>query len=508
MGRVMEEKLHIKEMRAKEIAERAEKYNRAKTWQLWLYPLGGLLNNAFMILMTLVSYYATGIAGLGTVLISFVITGTRIFDAIINPVAGFIIDKTNGKYGKVRPTLTVAYLLMSVSVMLIYYTTHRIPMGFRLIYFILIYGIYIVGYTLSGTATSVGNAIITNDPSQRPVLGLLGMGYTSVFASAFGLFLSAVLVPRYNGFGDKGLFHELTISIVVLGGITLVIALLSIKDKDVSSNFAIDKDKKLKARDVLPILKNNRPLQMFSLAAVSDKLSLQIAGNQIVSVMLFGVVIGNFALSGIMGIVTLVPNLLLLLFGIKYAGKLGTKRAFVRATIASIISYLFLTLLLVFGKPAEIRFDNIGFMTVSFLVLFVIASATKTLTAGLVQPMIPDIVDYEEYVSGRFAPGVVSSVYSFVDKLISSLSQTIVGLMLAMIGFKEVFPDVTTPLTPQLFRVTIFLAFGILLIAWTISLVAMKFYPLDKETMEKIQGELRERKMKAMSKEEKRQAEQ
>lgn len=89
--------------------------------------------------MGLVSYYAAGIVGLGTVIASIVITGSRIMDAITDPVIGVVLDKTNGKFGKVRPALLIAYVLMAASTLLLFFTNHLVPDSLKLIYFIVLY---------------------------------------------------------------------------------------------------------------------------------------------------------------------------------------------------------------------------------------------------------------------------------------------------------------------------------------------------------------------------------
>ena len=91
------------------------------------------------------------------------------------------------------------------------------------------------------------------------------------------------------------------------------------------------------------------------------------------------------------------------------------------------------------------------------------------------------------------------TLFSFVDKMVSSLAPFIASLMFAAIGFKEEMPDVGTPLTPQLKFVGIFLSFGLILIGSIVNLIAMKFYPLNKEKMEAIQDEIAAIKAKAMS---------
>ena len=88
------------------------------------------------------SYYANQVAGFGVVLISMVLTAMKVFDGITDPIAGFLLDITQGKFGKFRPFMIIGNLLMAVSVVLLFFTTHRINNRFRLIYFILIKNVY------------------------------------------------------------------------------------------------------------------------------------------------------------------------------------------------------------------------------------------------------------------------------------------------------------------------------------------------------------------------------
>lgn len=483
-----------KEQKAMQKAEKEKKYRRAKSWQMAVYPIGGFGHNAFMALMMFVSYYAAGIVGLGTVIASLVITGSRILDAVTDPIVGLILDKTKGRFGKVRPALVVAYILMASSTLLMFFTNHLVPHGIKLIYFIVLYIVYILGYALSQIALNIGNTILTNDPQQRPLLGGLLTIYTMVFFTLQSIYLSFYLIGKYGGFSNVGLFHEMTIFTVILAGVAYVIAIIGIASKDRDENYGTGHHSEaVKLKDLWPLLKNNRPFQMYIVSAAVDKLSMQIAGNAVVGVMLFGIIIGNYPLGGTISTIALIPNLIVLLFGIRYAMKFGSKKGFVIATWACIISYSLLFLLLWLGDPTQIRMDNMGFMTICFLFLYIAGGAVRYVCSGLMMPMLADIVDYNMHKTNRFAPGVISSVYAFIDKAVSSLQQTFVGLMLALIGFKAAFPDVSTPYSDKIFWMTMFMAIGVMVIAWIISLIAMKFYELDKERMAEIQEELEAR---------------
>ncbi|AIQ16640.1 hypothetical protein H70357_08175 [Paenibacillus sp. FSL H7-0357] len=475
-------------------AVKEKKYRRAKVWEMNLYPIGGFGHNAFIFLMGLVSYYAAGIVGLGTVIASIVITGSRIMDAITDPVIGVVLDKTNGKFGKVRPALLIAYVLMAASTLLLFFTNHLVPDSLKLIYFIVLYFFFIIGYAISQIALNIGNSILTNDPEQRPMFGGLTMIYTMLFYTAASVYLSSYLTGKYGGYTNVHLFQEMTITTVIVAGIAYTLAIIGISSKDHSRNYGIgNKTEALRLKEIWPLLKNNRPLQMFMVSASIDKLSLQIAGNQIVNVLLFGVVIGNYTLLGTTNAIAMIPNILVLMFGMRYSMKFGSKKGFVIATWACLISYSLLFLLLWLGDPQQIRMDNMGFMTISFLILFLIGGSVRYVGSGLMMPMLADVIDYSAYKSNRFAPGLISSVYAFIDKGVSSLQQTFVGIMLACIGFKTAFPDVNTPYSRKIFWMTMFLSIGIMLLAWIISLITMRFYELDKDRMIEIQEELEAR---------------
>ena len=78
-------------------------YRRAKTWQLIAAPANACIPTMFIILMTFASYVATGVYGLTTVLAGTIITGTRVFDAVTDPLIGLWCDRFESRFGRARP---------------------------------------------------------------------------------------------------------------------------------------------------------------------------------------------------------------------------------------------------------------------------------------------------------------------------------------------------------------------------------------------------------------------
>ena len=475
------------------IAKQPHVYRRAKLWEIATFAANNTATNAFMFLMMNVAYYATGVVGLGTVIVSTVVTGSRMFDGITDPIVGMWIDRTDGKFGKFRPFMIGGWLLMSVITLLMFFTNHLVPETMRLPYFILLYAIYMLGYTFQTAVTKSGQSVLTNDPEQRPLFSTFDISYTGLFFAGAGIYLSNYLVPKYGGFNNAGLFHEFTITFIIFSGVLTALAIAGIWSSDRTENFGTGEEQKITFKDMWKIVKRNRPLQMLIVAASTDKLGHTVATNSIVMVMLFGIIIGDYGMFGILSGIVLIPNIIIAIFGTNLAGKFGTKKGYIGSTWLSMILYSALFLLLAFGDPSQISINNWGFMTIAFILLYVLGNGVRTLSGGLVIPMIPDVTDYETYKSGLYAPGLMGTIFSFVDKMISSFGQTIIGLTLSFIGFNEVFPDVDTPYNSNIFWVTMFLFIGMLMFAWIASLVAMKFYDLDKEKMTEIQEVLEDR---------------
>lgn len=491
-------KMLKKEQKLLERAEREENYKVAATWRVLLLPMNSSASVMFMMLMMYVSYYAAGPVGLGTVVASLIITGSRILDAITDPIVGFVLDRLNGKFGKIRPFFVIGYILLALSTIVMFFTSHLVPESIRLIYFIILYAIYIIGYTFTNIAGVSAQPVLTNDPKQRPLIGGLSSIYTTVFATAIGMVIPLYLIPKYGGFNNPAFFQELVMIVVIVAGVFYGLAVAAIWSDDNVKKLDISdvNAPKIKMKDMWKIIKGNRPLQMFMFSIISDKFAQSIASNAVIGIMLFGIIIGNYSLSGYIQPITMVVNVIAIIFAVRYAGKVGLKKGYLFIIKGGIIIYASLFLLILLGDPSQIGFDQIGFMTIAFFILFVLAAGFNMAAIATSSPMISDVIDYQTYISGRFTPGTIASVHSFIDKVISSITPTFVGLVIAAIGFKEAFPDVDTPYSSSILWVTILLAYGSVIIGWIISIIAMKFYPLTLEKMEEIQIDIKERRNK------------
>ena len=125
-------------------------------------------------------------------------------------------------------------------------------------------------------------------------------------------------------------------------------------------------------------------------------------------------------------------------------------------------------------------------MNIAFVVLIIALNGIRNIGSNMMIPMMADCTDYEVYRSGHYVPGLIATVYSFIDKLISSFATTVVGAFVAVIGYS----------TPEILMITILLFCGMPILGWIASIIAMKFYPLTGEKMKEIEDSIAETQQK------------
>jgi len=484
--------------------------NRAKLYQLALFPLNnGATNVYFVLILSYIASFGSNVLGLLAVFASVMVTGMRVFDAITDPIIGALMDKTSTKFGKFRPFMVIGNLIMAVSVILLYTVTPLIPatmMWARYVAYILLYAVWVIGYTFQTSVTRAAQPVLTNDPKQRPLFTIF-----NTVGSLAGMGVMQAIAPIIANDGIAGDYNALWYGIMTPIGIVLSIALtalaiIGIWEKDNPKYFGIggSKQETVKVREYIQIVKENKPLQRLMVAGGGCKLALAIATNMTVLIMLYSCMMGNYDKlylpMMVLGYVFAVP-----FFGltVNTSQKHGQKKSLMTYVAVALICYVgVLALLLLWkqGNPAfNLNFDfafslkpfNISFSTNLYTVLFVlffgVGYGAYYATADMPIPMVADCADYETYRSGKFIPGIMGTLFSLVDKLVSSLSSTVVSIALMFIGI-NFLPLKTTPYTPGMNWVVIVLFCIIPMLAWAATLWAMKGYALDGKKVKTIQA--------------------
>lgn len=475
--------------------------NRAKPYQLMMFPMNnGATNVYFILVLSYVLNFGSGVLGMAAVFVSVTITAMRLFDAITDPIIGAMIDRTNGKFGKFRPFMVLGNLVMAISILALYILTPLVPessMWLRYALFIGLYMIWVLGYTFQTACTRSGQSVLTNDPKQRPMFtlfntigSLIGMGAIQ--------FLAPMIGKATGGYNTTGFFSTIAPIGVVVSLVLTVFAVIGIWEKDQPKYYGITdgEDTKVSLSEYWEIIKGNKPMQRLMVAGAGCKLALSIATHTAVLCMLYGSMMSNYdGLYLPMMVIGYAFSAPFFLLTIRTSQKYGQKASLQKYVRLALVMYVGVLVLLLLWRPGNPAFNlslfgesglTINFYTILFVLFFGIGYGAYYSTADMPIPMVADCADFETYKSGRFIPGIMGTLFSLVDKLVSSLASLAITIAIGFIGLSQI-PDQYTPYAPGMNWVVIALFCIVPMLAWAATLIAMKYYRLTGENMKEIQ---------------------
>ena len=475
--------------------------NRAKMYQLALFPMNnGATNVYFVLILSYITYFGNGVLGIALMFASLMVTGMRVFDAITDPIIGALMDRTNTRFGKFRPFMVMGNAVMAISVLILYLVTPMIPetmMWLRYVAFVLLYAVWVIGYTFQTSVTRSGQTVLTNDPKQRPlftifntIASLVGMGAMQV--------LAPIIAGMGNGYTTPEFYQIFTPVGIVVSIILTILAIIGIAEKDNEKYFGIGGEQEAtKISEYIELIKNNKPLQRLMVAGGGCKLALAVATNGAVLCMLYGCMMGDYSQfylpMMVVGYVFSAP-----FFGltVNTSQKLGQKASLQRYVTVALVAYVGVVIILALWQPGNPAFAlslmtdgkiSINLYTILFILFFGIGYGAYYSTADMPIPMVADCSDYETYCSGKYVPGIIGTLFSLVDKLVSSMASLVVTIALMTIGVSDL-PDVDSPYVDGMNWVVIALFCIVPMIAWVLTLWAMKGYELSGPRMKEIQA--------------------
>ncbi len=476
-----------------------QEYHHAKQWEIGLFSLNNSATNLYLLAFGFLTYYATGIVGLATLTVTNLMGFARLFDGLIDPTIGVLIDRTDTKFGKFRPFMVIGNLMLILS-FLILFNTHHFDGVLKIVVYIFALIFHKIGYSLQQTVTKAAQPALTNDPKQRPLFSVYDTIFSSIGVFTIGQYvISNILVPRNLNEFNLTFFRELIFIVMSLSAVYTILAVIGISRKDKKEFWGLGEGsvetKTLK--DYLSVIKGNRPLQLLAVSGGVMKFVGQLYGDAIATVMLFGIVLGDYGINGRMSLMQIVPNLILVALLTRLASKKDLKFVYTLSIIVGIISTILMGILLITANGSGLlltMFTDGHWFSYAFLGLFIVTKIMTNYPNSIVLIMAADISDYETARSGRFVSGLIGTVFSLVDSISSSLVPVISGWIVALLGYRHVLPAVGDALTAGIFKGALAIYVGIPLALLIVTLVIIIKYPLNSKEMKDIQLKIKEMK--------------
>ena len=407
--------------------------------------------------MSYVTYFATNYLGISPGIVGALLLVSKLFDGVTDLIAGFIVEKTKTKYGKGRP-FDLYIIGVWISTVLMFAVPDLSYIG-KCIWLFLMYTLAnAVFFTLLGAAEPVYMMrAIPNKASKETTAAIAGV--IGVIATAVGYMIFPVLMGTIAE-TQKGwilLVSLFAIPMIFIG----LIRFATIKEVVVDDE--TQKNQKIRFSEIKESLTTSKYIYLLCAAYILTTMIGNIATT--VNTYYFDYVIGNVALSSLIGVISLVTPMTMLFFP-SILKKISISKL---VSICAVIGIVGCLIRQISGENLLLILLGSGLMTVGTLPL----SAYSIV-------MVNDVIDYNQKKSGLRLEGIFSSFICFSQKIGMGLAAGGVGLIMGMNGF--ISSDVSTAVQqPQSAINAIISLFGIIPAVLFIGVVIlMHFYDIDK----------------------------
>lgn len=469
-------------------------YRRARTWEIAFSQLNNGSAMIFYVLVGLMSYLQNAGYGIAVAVAGIILTVTRVFDGVIDPLLALVIEKVSFPFGKLRFFMLVGWAIRSVAILMLFVWGSDAGLG--PVFFIALYVVYIVGSSMNDIAGQMSGPVLTNDPRQRPTVQVWATVYAYLVPAVFTIISTVVFLPRHGNEFTVAMLSETALTFVVCSFVFQILACVGVARVDKPESFehlSLTREKvEVSVRDMWGVLAHNGSFQRYLISGASDKLAQSVRSQAVIGTLMWGILLGNMQLGTTLSLIAILPGILFAIFGARYSGRHGSKAATVTWTW---ICLILAVLLAVFCVAVDLRsvLGSMPLAIIFFLIYLLLNGASMVVTVAQ-GAMRADIIDYELDRSGKYLPATVTATYNLVDQIISSLGSTLALGAVALIGFTAVMPQPTDSPNPSILLMTMLLFFGLPIVGWICTLIAMRGYKLNRVEMVEVQKRISNRK--------------
>lgn len=432
------------------------------------FGAGDVANNLYFTTASLyLLYYYTEVLGLSPAVAGWIFAAALGWDAIADPIMGYIASRTRSRWGRYRPYLLFGAVPLAASWVLIFVPTGL--NGWALILFALAaHMIFRTVYTIVGMPYLSLTAAMTADSRERGTLAAFRM----VGATACGLFVafSTLKLAEMLGHGDA--MRGFLITAVLYGVIATALLFWTFAtsfERAEPENSAPLPDRKA----MVAMLIANRPLQLIALWLLANSMAGTMFGKTLPYLLKYD--LGRTDLIGpALGAMTAAAMVSIPIWA-AIAKRTSKRTITIAGACVGLSGYvLFLATPPVAGPVLFATLAWIGFGAGAGYLAF--------------WSMVPDTVEFGQFATGTRAEGVVFGIIAFVQKAALGLSVGILGELLSLIGYT---PNTTqSPETLGDMRMLMTLGPIVML---AIGIIAIRFYVIDAKLHGRLVRALRRR---------------
>ena len=384
----------------------------------------------YSMISTFLMIYFTDTVGLSPFFVGNLFLVARVWDAVNDPMMGFLVDNTRTRWGKFRPWILIGTLL-NVAIMLFMFRRPDLE-GFALYaYYSIFYILWGMSYTVMDIPYWSMLPSLSSTKQERESMSVI----PRIFASSAWLLMGAFGISLRDALGGgdeaKG-YSSLSLIVCAVFIVTILVAVFFVKDRSCLEAQSGKKAERISLKSAIRVIVGNDQLKVYIGVVLAYNMLVQLAGGM--AMYYFKYVVGEENLFSFFTTAASVAEIIAL-FAFPFLSRvLSRKQVFV---LASFIPAVGLIALLIFGFVAP---TNIPLIILCGL-LYKLGSG---LTLGATTVMLADVIDYGELRLGTRNESIVASFQTLLVKTASAVAGWFIGVGLSLFGYVENVPQTET----------------------------------------------------------------
>ena len=431
----------------------------------------------YAMISTFLMIYFTDTVGLNPFFVGNLFLVARVWDAVNDPMMGFMVDNTRTRWGKFRPWILIGTLLNS-AIMIFMFRDPGLEGFAQYAYFSVIYILWGMTYTVMDIPYWSMLPSLSSTQKERESMSVI----PRIFASSAWLLMGAfgIALRNYLGNGDeaKG-YSSLSVVICVVFISTILVTVLFVKDRSSLEAAEGKKAQRTSLKDAIHVITANDQLKVYIGVVLAYNMLVQLAGGM--AMYYFKYVTGDENLFPYFTTAASVAEMGALFIFPIFSRFMNKKKVF---AIASFVPAIGLIGLLVAGAVIPTNIPVI-------IICGLFYKFGSGLTLGATTVMLADVIDYGEVTLGTRNESIVASFQPLLVKTASAVAGWLIGVGLTISGYVENVPQI--PQTILGMRVLMGVVPSIVTVLAFV--IYAKGYKLDSSRMEEISAQLKAKKV-------------
>lgn len=400
-----------------------------KLWSKISYAFADIYGGgAFVIISTFFTVFLTKALAMPTALAGTIPLIGRAWDAITDPIMGNIVDRTKSRFGAKRFYILIGSFVSAITFLLMWTSFVSDNIVLQYLYYVLMYMLFSTGFTIVMVPYNGLLPDMVSDYKRRSEFSSIRTIFSTVGAILAGLIPTIIITDNT----DASLYFTVAIVFAIIFTVAILLTFVGTWEND-------REVKKLSLKESFTqsfTVYKSHSFRLF----IGIFLCGQGAADFVTGLAVYYVddvlnAYGGGRFTILMGVILLSQFIGTIIFSIVMPRT--SKRTPILVgfpiRIAATIALLFCSKE---GAADIIVAGNISLFTVILILSFVIGIGMSASSVSI-YAILSDMADVDELITSISRPGTVSGMATFIRKIATGFSASIIGVLLAMVGYNE-----------------------------------------------------------------------